>query len=142
MAQYVIHKKGFFYTDESFEEEKGLLGKIVKIFDNMEEAKAAKIEADIKSLQKLKDNNAVDFFFHAENYDAVYQQMEDYYKSEFNQTIKDKYYFDFPSKISKDQAQKLLEILQLSFHDIVEYGDEITLNPKDFKLDEEELCQF
>jgi hypothetical protein len=108
----------------------------------MEEAKAAKIEADIKSLQKLKDNNAVDFFFHAENYDAVYQQMEDYYKSEFNQTIKDKYYFDFPSKISKDQAQKLLEILQLSFHDIVEYGDEITLNPKDFKLDEEELCQF
>ena len=141
MAKFVIHKKGFFYTDESFEDE-GVLGKIVNTFDNLEAAKAAKLEADIKSLQRLKGDNVVDFFFHAPNYNAVYEQLENYYKQEFNLEIQDKYYFSFPPKISKEQAAKFLEILNTSFHDIVEYSDEEKLNPSDFKLDEEEFCQF
>ena len=142
MAKYVIHKKGFFYTDEAFEEAEGAKGTIVATFDNLEDAKIEKERQDILSMQNLKGMNAVDFFFYSNNYDEIYQKLEAYYKSEFNLNIADKYYFELPDEISSSQSQYFLTIFDLSFHDIVEYTDDEVLNPDDFNLEEEELGEF
>lgn len=137
MGQFVIHKKAFFYTDEAFEHAEGTKGSIVDTFDNLEDAKKKKEQQDIYSMQELNGVNAVDFFFYSNDYDAVYQKLENYYKTEFGLTIEDKFYFDFPEEISEEQAKVLLEIIGVTFHDIVEYADGEELNPEDFEVDEE-----
>lgn len=142
MPKFVIHKKGFFYTDEAFESPEDTHGSIVGTYATLESATAAKKEVDIVSLQKMKGWNAVDFFFYNKNYDEVYGKMEAYYKSEFGLTIDDKYYFEFPKEITKEQASMFLSILDQSFHDIVEYPDDIVLDPNSFNLQEQELDEF
>ncbi len=142
MAKFVIHKKGFFYTDEAFELVEGVKGSIVGTFNTIDEAKTEKEKQDILSMQRLKGMNAVDFFFYSKNYDQVYQKIEEFYKSEFNLTISDKYYFELPKEINTEQAKFFLNIFDVSFHDIVEYSDDEELNPDDFNLEEQELGEF
>jgi len=143
MAKYVIHKRGFFYTDEAFELAAGAKGSIVATFDNVEEAKIEKQKQDILSVQDFGGMNVVDFFFHNDdNYDKIYQKLEEFYQSEFGLEIDDKYYFLFPEKISEKQAEEFLKILEISFHDVVEYDDEVELNPDDFNLEEMDLGEF
>lgn len=142
MAKFVIHKKGFFYTDEAFELAEGAKGSIVGTFDTIEEAKTEKEQQDILSMQKLKGMNAVDFFLYSKKYDEVYQKIEEFYKSEYNLTISDKYYFELPQEINLEQARFFLDTFDISFHDIVEYSDDEDLNPEDFNLEEQELGEF
>lgn len=142
MAKFVIHKRGFFYTDESFELCEGVKGSIVGIFENLDDAKNEKVQQDILSMQRLSEMNAVDFFFDSPNYDEIYEKLEDYYKKEFNITIDDKYYFDFPDQINEEQAKFFLNVLNISFHDVIEYGDDEVLDPDDFNLEDEELGEF
>lgn len=142
MAKFVIHKKGFFYTDEAFEPAEEARGSIVASFDTLEKATAAKLAEDISSIQGLKGMNVVDFFFYSKTYDAIYKQLEALYKQEYGESIKDKYYFNFPKNISSEQAKRFLDILGVSFHDIVEYPDNEVLNPEDFNLEERELGEF
>jgi hypothetical protein len=142
MPKFVIHKKGFFYTDENFEPVEGSKGTIMGAFPNLERAKAEKEKQDLISMQKLKGMNAVDFFFDSKNYEETYRKMEEFYQREFNLTIPDKYYFQFPKEISEPQARVFLEILGLTFHDIVEYPVGEILNPNNFNLEEQELGEF
>ncbi|MCP9762442.1 hypothetical protein [Lacihabitans soyangensis] len=134
MAKFVIHKKGFFYTDESWEDVNAN-GTVVSIFNTLEEAKAEKINQDIISMQNLKGWDARDFFFYdnnfdTKNYDEKFEQMENYYKTEFDLTITKKNSFNFPNEINSEQAKVFLNILGFSFHDIVEYCDEEAPSPK------------
>ncbi|WP_264552911.1 hypothetical protein [Flavobacterium sp. N2038] len=142
MAKFVIHKRGFFYTDEAFELAEGEKGSIVGTFKNLDEAKNEKAIQDLISIQNLGGMNAVDFFFYNDNYDEVYARFEDFFSSEFDLKIEDKYYFNFPEDISDDQAIKIQEILDVTFHDIVEYEDDEVLNPDDFNLEESDLGEF
>jgi len=142
MAKFVVHKRGFFYTDEAFELIENAKGSIVAIFDNLDSAKLEKEQQDILSMQYLKGMNAVDFFLYSLNYEKVYQNLEDYYKSEFGLTIPDKHYFNLPEEISPEQAKFFLKIFDISFHDIIEYSDNEEINPDDFNLEEEELGEF
>lgn len=142
MAKFVIHKRGFFYTDEAFELAEGEKGSIVGTYNNLEEAKIEKAKQDLLSIQNFGGMNVVDFFFYNDNYDEVYQQFEDFFSSEFNIKIEDKYYFDFPDVISAEQAKKIHEILKITFHDIVEYEDDVILNPDDFNLEGSDLGEF
>lgn len=142
MSKFVIHKKGFFYTDEAYEAVDDAKGSIVGTYTTLEEAQKAKANADLASMCGLKGMLAVDFFLYREDYDAVCKQMEDFYQKEFGLTIEDRDYFNFPSEINTEQAKVFLEILALSFHDIVEYADDVVLNPDDFNLDEQELGEF
>lgn len=142
MSKFVIHKRGFFYTDEAFSLAEGAKGSIVGTFDNLDSAKLEKEKQDIISMQNLKGMNAVDFFFYSNKYDQVYQKLEEYYKSEFDLTISDKYYFELPNQISVEQAKFFLNTFEISFHDIVEYSDNDELNPDDFNLREQELGEF
>lgn len=142
MAKFVIHKRGFFYTDESFAVVEEAKGSISGIFNSLEEAKIAKEELEISSIQQLSGWNVVDFIFDHPNYNEVYKRLEEYYKSEFSLTVVDRYRFDFPKDINRDQALFFKETMGLSFHDIVEYGDDEELNPKDFNLQDDELGEF
>lgn len=142
MAKYVIHKKGFFYTDEAFEAVEGEKGSIVGMYSTLEEAKEEKRRADIQSVQNLAGMNAVDFFFYSDNYDAIFNALEALYKTEFGIAIEDKDYFEFPENIDDVQAEKLLEIIGVTFHDIVEYADDVAIDPDDFEFSYEELGEF
>jgi len=142
MAKFVIHKRGFFYTDEAFEVAEGEKGSIVGTFINLEDAKVEKEKQDIISIENFGGMNAVDFFFYNDNYEEVFQKFENLFSSEFNLKIEDKYYFNFPDVITKEQAKKIYEILNLTFHDIVEYEDDVELNDEDFNLEEQELGEF
>ncbi|MDF2192875.1 hypothetical protein [Paraflavitalea sp. CAU 1676] len=142
MPKFVIHKKGFFYTDEAFEAHPEAKGSIVNTFGSLDTATAAKAAYDVASMQNLKGTNAIDFLFSHKNYDGAFQQLEAFYKKDFGITLTDKYYFNFPPHISRDQAKVFLSILEISFHDIVEYPDDAVLNPDDFKLDHMELGEF
>ncbi|CAI2765987.1 hypothetical protein [Flavobacterium collinsii] len=142
MAKFVIHKRGFFYTDEAFELAEGELGSIVGTFNNLDEAKIEKLKQDIISIEYFGGMNVVDFFFYNDNYDEIYEKFEVFFRSEFNLEIEDKYCFDFPDAISFEQAEKIYEILNITFHDIVEYDDDVVLNPDDFNLEESELGEF
>ncbi len=142
MSKFVIHKKGFFYTDEAFEAVEETNGSIVGTYASLEEAQKAKLAEDINSMCGLATYNAVDFFFYKDNYKEIQQQLAGFYSTEFNLTIEDEDYFDFPDKISNSQAKTFLEILGISFHDIVEYPDEQALDPDSFNLDEEVFAQF
>lgn len=142
MSKFVIHKKGFFYTDEAFEAVEEAKGTMLGTYASLEEAQTAKAAADINSMCGLATYNAVDFFFYKENYEEIQQHLAQFYNTEFGLSIEDKHYFNFPDRISQEQAKKFLEILGLSFHDIVEYPEEQELNPDDFNLDFEELGEF
>lgn len=136
MAKFVVHKKGFFYTDDSFDLIEDSKGSIVGTFDNLDDAKEEKGIQDIKSMQSIAGNNATDFMDDTD-YNSMYRKIEEYYKSEFGLTISNKSYFHFPTEINPVQAKALLDILNVSFHDIAEYADDDVLNPQDFILDEE-----
>lgn len=140
MAKYVIHKKTFYYTDEAFFS--GGKGSIVSIFDNIEAAKKEKSIEDINSIQGLEGMNILDFFFDVPDYNEIYQKVENYLKSEFNLAIENESYCEFPSDMTYKQAQMFLDIIHISFHDIVEYPDDEILNPEDFALDIEEDIEF
>ena len=142
MAKFVIHKKGFFYTDEAFKLAERAKGSIIGTFNNLDAAKLEKEQQDITSMQNLRGMNAVDFFFYNKSYDEIYQKLEDYYKSEFDLLISNKYYFDLPKEINKDQAKFFLKIFEISFHDIVKYSDDDELNPDDFNLEAQKLGEF
>ncbi|MDQ6469481.1 leucine-rich repeat protein [Flavobacterium sp. LHD-80] len=128
IGKYVIHKKVYFHSGESYEVEEDNLGLIVGRFETLNEALISKHRADIKSLQNLAGANIVDFIIDRNNYDQLYSELQNYYHTEFNIEIENKYYFYFPEKIDPKQGEKLLEILSLSFHEIVEY-------PENEKLD-------
>jgi len=121
MTTFAIHQKGFVYTDEPVEPAEEVRGSIVATFDSLEKARAAKYEADLQKLQNFTGVNLVDFFFYSKSFDTIYQQLADYYKVEYGQTLSDKYRVSFPKDISRGQAERLLQILNVSFHDVVEY---------------------
>ena len=129
MPQYVIRRLGFFYTDEAFAPSEEYKGSVVSVFSTLEEAKEAKLKADIVSLRSGSEwvSTVTDFIFYAENYDDVVAKLESYYKSELNLKIKDKYYIQFPKSMTDSQAQHLLEIMGLTFHEILEYSDDVSI---------------
>ena len=137
MAQYVVHKIGFFYTDDCFEigEEKGT---VIGITRSLEEAQAIKKQEDITSLKGVTSLNPVNFYLDSDNYQEIDKKMAAYCHSEFNLTFNHTGLFELPKQITDDQALQLLSIMELSFHTIVEYGDEEVINPDDFEFDEEE----
>jgi hypothetical protein len=49
--------------------------------------------------------------------------LREYYEEELKQKINDNYY-TFPQKINEEMAMDFLEILEFSFHIIMEYSEE------------------
>jgi hypothetical protein len=137
MAQYVVHKIGFYYTDECFMEEDSVKGTVMGITKSLEEALAIKKREDIQSMKRVAGWNAVDFMFDRPNYDEKVSKLEGYYQSEFGLPIENKYRFLLPEQLNDDQAATLLSIIDLSFHNVVEYADDEVIDSRQFKFDEE-----
>lgn len=144
MAQYVIHKIGFFYTDECFEidQEKGTVMGITK---TLEEAQAIKSREDLISMKGATCMNAIDLVFGRDNFDTIHKNLMEYFQKTYNRTFdKNKEYnFELPQNISDEEAAAFLSIMELNFHNIVEYGDDEVINPADYEFDEEdEIVSF
>ncbi|WP_276379354.1 hypothetical protein [Flavobacterium sp. H4147] len=141
MAKYVIHKISFFFTDESLIKlpEEEVKGSVVKIFNDLEEAKKEKQEMDLHSMQNLAGNSLSDFLDIDEDNSEILEKLQLFYKSEFNLNIDPNRYFEFPSVITEQQAKQFLDILHITFHNIVEYDDDE--DPNDFEKFED-LLEF
>lgn len=138
MAQYVIHKIGFFYTDECFAvgEEKGT---VMSITSSMEEALAIKDQEDIASFKRAAGISFEDFYFDSPNREKIVEHLTDYYRSEFNTAYNDDYPgSQIPANLTDEQAAQLLGILELRFHNIVVYEDDEVIDPTAFGFDEYE----
>ncbi|MFD1000005.1 hypothetical protein ACFQ21_11850 [Ohtaekwangia kribbensis] len=140
MSKYVIHKKAFFYTDESFEVAEGERGSVVGVYTSLEEAKTAKERADIESILGLRGWNAIEFFFD-KDIDAIIDKLRPIYEEEFGIVLQDDYDFNFPESMTAEHAATFREIMQLSFHDIVLYEDHESL-PGPVNLEEQDLGEF
>lgn len=143
MSKFVIHKKGFYYTDEAFMPLEDSKGSIAGIFDDIEAAKKEKESLDISSMQRLAGMLVTDFIFEHPNRDEIIQNLEEYYKSEFNLEIENEDCIEFPKEISAEQAESLLKIMDITFHDIVEYSNEEDFNEDNYMFNEEdEIMEF
>lgn len=133
MAKYVIHKVSFFFTDESLIVLPGeeVRGSVVGTFTNLDEAKAEKEKEDILSAQNLSGTDVRQFFCYTDNEEQIYTELKEYYLSEFNLEIHDDEFFVFPDNISPEQAKRFMQILDVTFHYIMEYEDDE--DPADYK---------
>lgn len=138
MAQYAVHKIGFFYTDESFEvgQDKGTVMGITK---TLAEAQAIKSREDLKSMKTVGGFNAIDFFFGHDDFKTIHKNIKEYYKTNLNITFdkQNEYNIELPKTITDEQAATFLSIMELSFHNIVEYADDEVINAADYEFDEE-----
>ncbi|HEX2629880.1 MAG TPA: hypothetical protein VHM26_12730, partial [Chitinophagaceae bacterium] len=141
MSKFVIHKKGFFYTDDSWDCVDEVKGSIAGTFSTLEEARKMKEELDIISLQKMNGFNVADFIMHTKNYKSLLEQLETYFRQEWNKKLQDGHYLEIPVGITAAQASEVKRIIGVSFHDIVEYPDDTVINPADFIVDDE-LSEF
>lgn len=141
MAQYVVHKIGFWYTDEGYkmEQEKGTVLAITKSLD---EAKAIKSREDIKSLKGTTSISPFEFIPNDNNFDNIYEKLEGYYQSTLGVPANDKSHIEHTKQFSDEQITQILSIIGISFHTIVEYGDNEIINPDDFKFTAGELEGF
>jgi hypothetical protein len=141
MAQYVVHKIGFFFNDDNFEigQEKG---NITAITRSLEEARAIKFKADIESMKAQADNNAKIFFWEKPNNEEIYRKLNDYCVSEFGMDISQTLWHLLPPKINDAQAAQFLSIMELTFHTIVEYNDEEVIDPAAFELNSSDYSWF
>ncbi|WP_143774196.1 hypothetical protein [Niastella vici] len=141
MPQYVVHKIGFFFTDENYEIEQER-GNLVAISKSLEEAKATKFRADIESMKSQADNNAVIFYLENPNYEAITKKLTTYYNSEFGQFTSRIPPILLPYNMTDEQAAQFLSIMELTFHTIVEYGDDEVIDAAAFDLNNDEYCWF
>lgn len=142
MAQYVIHKIGFFYTDEAFEAVEDARGSIVGVFKTLEEANLAKKAEEIKSMQNIAGENLSHFFFYNANYDQIVEKTVQYFYTELGVVIEDTNFIILPKSITELQAKTLLEITEISFHSIIEYDEKVVLDVEDYDLVEQDLDEF
>lgn len=141
MQRFVLHKKGFYYTDEYYASAESLKGTIIGIFDSLEDAKIEKERQEINSLRKLS-GSVGDFLSFDNDYENIFNSLKDFFKTEFNMVIEDAYEAYLPKEVNEKQLKQILEITGISFHDIIQYDEIGSLNPADFELDETEYGEF
>lgn len=141
MAQYVVHKIGFYYNDDNYEigQEKG---NITAITQSLEEAREIKRKADIESMKAQAGHNVIIFFMEYPNYEEIYKKLNDYCVSEFEMDLSESHWKLLPPKINDEQAAQILSIIEVTFHTIVEYSDDEVIDPAAFELDYSEYTSF
>lgn len=154
MPKYILHKRAFYYDGEyyepHYESEDGTIprGKILGTFSTLEEAQEARIEADIEVIVVLEDN-IVSFIALGKEWKAVIKRLAAFFEREFpNENIHittENWATEIdllPDEMSREQILEMLEITQLSFHDICEYPDGVEPNPDDFRLPSSDYEEF
>ncbi|HMS69314.1 MAG TPA: hypothetical protein PKD18_14305 [Saprospiraceae bacterium] len=123
---FIVQKKGFSYDDNSFTEEDNPTGSIVGQFLDFEDAVQSKKEADRLAFENIFVLNLLELV------DLVSdERIKDFeaLKSFYHENFGDDLIFDYdnieiPQIATEEQIDKILELSQLSFHNIVEYEDD------------------
>lgn len=135
MAKYVVHKKGFYYNDNYRAEFVRKTRTVVSIHSTLEEAKKTKEKEDLISVKAFAGYEMKELlnFLPDMLYDKIRETLELFLESNFGyaKTPQDhddylenhSHEFVLPENATNDQLSQLLRILNLTFHDIVEYQD-------------------
>jgi len=134
MPQYVVHKIGFFYDDDWYQASEPK-GTVMGIFSALEEAKLWKSWEDIEAIKGIAGHGAYRFVGAKTNRDEIYEKLEEYTKAEFG--IEPQESYRLPKKINDEQAARFLSIMDITFHTIVEYGDDEVIDPAVFEFKED-----
>ena len=140
MAQYAIHKLGFYYNDEAevaVESGKGFRGSLVKVFDSLEKAQEGKAIIDFETIKKLSGKNLLGYFDYRADQEEALAETAEFYQKTFQLKIDTSYSIPILEEMTQDQATHILQLLELSFHEIVEYEDQVELKEKDFGVPED-----
>lgn len=133
MPQYVVHKIGFQYNDNAFEPGEAR-GNVMGISSSLEEAKLLKKLEDIATIQRMAGKTINSFFREKRNYNEILEKLAVFYKK-FNLTYT---YAEgrecVPPNINEEHAIELLSIIEVSFHNVVEYSDDEVIHPEAFEL--------
>lgn len=135
MPQYVIHKIGFLYNDNAFEIGEAR-GNVMGISPSLEEAKLLKKLEDIDTIQRMAGKTINNFIRQSPRYEAIIQKLATFYNANFRLKYEEGKEC-VPPNINEEQAAELLSIIEVSFHTVVEYGDDEVIHPEtfDFKDD-------
>ena len=133
MPQYVVHKIGFQYNDNAFEPGEAK-GNVMGISSSLEEAKLLKKLEDIATIQRMAGKTINTFFREKRNYHEILEKLAVFYKK-FNLPYA---YAEgkecVPPNINEENATELLSIIEISFHNVVEYSDDEVIHPEEFEL--------
>jgi hypothetical protein len=140
MAQYVVRKLRFFYAYGSYSLT-NYIGTVITITGSPEQAQAIKQAEDIKSLKSLQGSWIDVWVYLNPNPDRICKKLEAFYRSEYNTAIGNLSDLYFPKEITNELAATYLSVLELSFHDIIEYPDNevITVDDEDYTAGGEEF---
>lgn len=133
MPKYVVHKIGFQYNDNAFEVGEAR-GNVMGVSSSLEEAKFLKTLEDIATIQRMAGHNIYNFFRENPNTKEILEKLALFYKK-FNL----RYPYEegrecVPPNINEEDAAELLSIIEVSFHNVVEYNDDEVIHPEAFEL--------
>lgn len=133
MPQYVVHKIGFQYNDNAFEVGEAR-GNVMGISPSLEDAMWLKKMEDINTIQRMAGHNIYNYFRENPNTREILEKLALFYKK-FNL----RYPYEqgsecVPPGISEEDAAELLSIIEVSFHTVVEYGDDEVIHPEAFEF--------
>lgn len=134
MPQYVVHKIGFLYNDNAFEVGEAR-GNVMGVSSSLEEARLLKKLEDIDTILRMAGKTIHNFFRQHPHYEAILQKLTVFYKK-FNLTYAEGREC-VPPNINEEEAAELLSIIEISFHNVVEYGDDEVIHPESFLLDKD-----
>ena len=133
MPQYVVHKIGFLYNDNAFEVGEAR-GNVMGISSSLEEAKLLKKLEDIATIQRMAGKTINNLFRQNSHYETILEKLAVFYKK-FNLRYP---YAEgkecVPPNINEEDAAELLSIIEVTFHNVVEYGDDEVIHPQAFEL--------
>lgn len=133
MPQYVVHKIGFQYNDNAFESAEAR-GNVMGKSSSLEEARLLKTLEDIATIQRMGGKTINIFFREKRNYLEILEKLAVFYKK-FNLRYP---YAEgkecVPPNINEEDAAELLSIIEVSFHNVVEYNDDEVIHPEAFEL--------
>lgn len=136
---YIVQKKGFSYDDNYFTEVDNPSGFVFGRYDHLNDAVQGLKQADRKSFKRILPFNLLEFI----NFGTIdrlkdYHELKAFYKANFNPKIRfDPEVIEIPREATDNQIDKILELSQLSFHNIVQYDDDqVPLSNQQSDLDE------
>lgn len=138
MSVYAVHKIGFFYTDDSYEGYES--GSVISIEKTLEAAQATRHEANIKSLEDMDFQRLSEFFVTEPNGRQKEARLLQLLTELYGENAGER----FGAELVKEDADKILSLTGVTFHNIVEYEneDEIDETAFDSRSEENECEEF
>lgn len=140
MPKYAIHKLGFHFNDEAeiaVESGDTFRGSLVHVYNSLEEAQKAKKASNFSTLKSIPEKDLIGYFFYRKNQDEILDEVDTFYREVLGFAKTERHSIPILEEITQEQASTLLNLLDLSFHEIIEYDDTENLDKKSFGVPED-----